>query len=152
MVLNHHKSYISLAAIDYVRLNGIILITIPPSSSHKLQPLDKAVYGPCKRAFNSSMDSWLRSKVMIYEILELVRKAQRTAITSRNIVSGFSSTGKSPCNTDVFNDGIFAPTSMTERSLESQDVNFLPSSSTIGFETNSELELQDTFRIMKLIL
>ena len=122
VVMDNHESHISLAAIDYARQKGIVLLTIPPHSSHKLQPLDKTVYGPFKKAFNSAMDCWLRSHpgrtVTIYEIPELVNEAQMMAITSRNIISGFKSTGIFPYNRNLFSDVDFAPSNLTDRPLE----------------------------------
>ena len=49
------------------------MLTIPPHTSHRLQPLDKkTVFGPFKSSYNRSMDGWLRSNpgktVTIYEI------------------------------------------------------------------------------------
>ena len=122
VVMDNHESHISLAAIDYARQKGIVLLTIPPHSSHKLQSLDKTVYGPFKKAFNSAMDCWLRSHpgrtVTIYEIPELVNEAQIMAITSRNIISGFKSTGIFPYNRNLFSDVDFAPSNLTDRPLE----------------------------------
>ena len=52
------------------------------------------------------MDGWLRSntgkKVTIYEIYELIREAQMTAITSRIIISKVSSTGIIPFYQNIF--------------------------------------------------
>lgn len=44
LILDNHESHISLKAIDYSRANGIVILTIPPHSSHRLQPLDRTVY------------------------------------------------------------------------------------------------------------
>ena len=41
------------------RKNGIVLLTIPPHTSHRLQPLDKAVYGPFKSYYNRAIDCWM---------------------------------------------------------------------------------------------
>ncbi|XP_046985996.1 MFS-type transporter clz9-like [Schistocerca americana] len=40
IILDNHESHTSIAAISYAKGNGIILLTLPPHTSHKLQPLD----------------------------------------------------------------------------------------------------------------
>ena len=94
------------------------------------------------------MDGWLRSsegkKLTIGGISELAREVQMTAITSRNIILGFSNKGIFPFNQNIFSDGDFAPSSMTDRLLESQDISFHSTSSTIDSEINSELGLHGT--------
>ena len=93
------------------------MLTIPPHTSHRLQPLDRCVYGPFKTAYNMATDAWLRSNpgktVTIYDIPELVKQAQNSAMTPTNIVSGFESTGIFPYNRDLFTDVDFAPAAIT---------------------------------------
>ena len=59
LLLDNHVSHLSLEGIDYCRENGVVLLSFPPHCSHKLQPLDRSVYGPLKRYINSAMDRWM---------------------------------------------------------------------------------------------
>ena len=59
--LDNHESHISLAAIDKARECGIVLLRIPPKTSHKLQPLAKSVFSPFKASYNRAADNWMRS-------------------------------------------------------------------------------------------
>ncbi|XP_065319224.1 uncharacterized protein LOC135927197 [Gordionus sp. m RMFG-2023] len=61
IILDNHISHQSIKAIDFCLEEGIILLTLPPHCTHKLQPLDKTVLGPLKRYYNSSVDSWMRN-------------------------------------------------------------------------------------------
>ncbi|XP_067949445.1 uncharacterized protein [Watersipora subatra] len=45
LVLDNHCSHVSLQAINVCRNSGIHLLTLPPHTSHKLQPLDRCVFG-----------------------------------------------------------------------------------------------------------
>jgi hypothetical protein len=56
LVLDNHISHCSLPAIIFARERQITLLTLPPHASHKLQPLDKAFFGPLKTAFSSEVD------------------------------------------------------------------------------------------------
>lgn len=121
LVMDNHESHVSLTAVDKARDNGIVIVTIPPHTSHRLQPLDKAVYGPFKSAYNRAADDWLKSHpgqtLTIYDIPHLVHQAHLTAMCPRNIISGFRSTGIYPLNRDIFSEDDFAAASTTDREL-----------------------------------
>ena len=57
LIMDNHDANISLAAIDKAKANGVIVLTISPHTSHKLQFLDKSVYGPHKRAYWRAADA-----------------------------------------------------------------------------------------------
>ena len=46
-----HYSHISLEVINVARKNNITLVTLPPNTTHSLQPLDVGVFGPMKRCW-----------------------------------------------------------------------------------------------------
>lgn len=77
ILLDNHNSHIALKNIDFCRDNGIVLLTFPPHCTHKMQPLDRSVSGPLKKAVNTCCDNWMRTnagKVMsIYDIPSIVR-------------------------------------------------------------------------------
>ena len=122
LILDNHESHISLEAIDFARTSGIVLLTLPLHTSHRLQPLDRSVYGPFKNTYNQAMDAWLRSNpgksISIYEIPGLVNEAQLGSITPRNVLSGFKNTGICPFNRNLFTDVDFAPSLVTDHPLE----------------------------------
>ncbi|XP_065646569.1 uncharacterized protein LOC136076865 [Hydra vulgaris] len=57
LILDKHESHLSYAALELAKSNNIPIITLPPHTSHKLQPLDRAVFGPMNTAFNNLADS-----------------------------------------------------------------------------------------------
>ena len=52
LILDNHSCHISLAVINKCKDRGVVLLTIPPKTSDRLQPLDVSVYGPFKMALN----------------------------------------------------------------------------------------------------
>ncbi|XP_036001785.1 jerky protein homolog-like [Fundulus heteroclitus] len=116
LILDNLKADISLKAIEMSKSNGIVLLTLPPHTSHRMQPLDVTVYGPFKTQYSRALDGWMRSNpgktVSIYQTAGLVNEAFMSAVTPRNITSGFRSTGISPYNQDIFPDEAFAPSMM----------------------------------------
>ena len=59
LLLDNHTSHISIEAIDMAKENGLILLTLPPHCSHKLQPLDVSVYAAFKKYYKSVCDGWM---------------------------------------------------------------------------------------------
>ena len=95
------------------RENEIVLLTIPPHTSHRLQPLDKAVCGSFKLYYNRAMNCWMRNNLgktlKIYDIRALVNQAYLLPMTPSSIISGFNSMGICPLNVDIFPDVEFIP-------------------------------------------
>ncbi|KAJ8349138.1 hypothetical protein SKAU_G00277270 [Synaphobranchus kaupii] len=123
LLLDNHSSHCSIPAIQYCKEHGIILLTFPPHCSHKLQPLDRSVFGPLKRNVNVAMDAWMRchpgTPVSIYDIPAIVAQALPQAATPRNITAGFRCTGIWPINPAIFSFEDFAPSFVTDRPEQS---------------------------------
>lgn len=119
LVLDNHSSHIHINSLDYCKENGIVLLSFPPHCSHKLQPLDRSVYGPFKKAINTSCDAWMRNhpgKTMtIYDIPGMITVAMPLALTQANIQAGFRKTGIFPFNRDLFQEIDFAASFVTDR-------------------------------------
>ncbi len=119
LLLDNLKAHVSLKAVEKAKNNGIVLLTIPQHTSHHMQPLDRTIYGPFKTHYSQAMDGWMRSNpgitVSIYQIAGLVNEAFMSAVTPRNIISGFRSTGIFPYNRDIFPDEAFAPSMVSDR-------------------------------------
>ena len=100
LIMDNHASHISLTTSLMGRKNRIVMLIIYPQTSHKLQPLDRTVYGPFKSYHNLALYNWMRKNpattFSIYGIAQLAKQAFKLAFTSRNILSGFQSTGIAP--------------------------------------------------------
>lgn len=53
LILDNHESHLSIAGLDYCKKEGIFVLSLPPHCSHKLQPLDRSVFGPFKKVVNT---------------------------------------------------------------------------------------------------
>lgn len=97
LFLDNHESHISLEVINKARDSGVFLITFPPHSSHRLQPLDVSVYGPLKTRYNQTCAEYMTSNagkpITIYNIAELSAKAYIEAFNKANLIKGFEKTG-----------------------------------------------------------
>lgn len=119
ILLDNHESHLSIDVIDQCKLSGVILLTFPPHCSHKLQPLDRSVFGHLKKYVNGTCDGWMRrhpGKTMsIYDITGIAAVALPMAATPVNIKSGFAVSGVFPYNSNIFTDDKFMASAVTDR-------------------------------------
>lgn len=94
LILDNHESHISIASIDYAKKSGIVLLTLPPHCSNKIQPLDVSVFGPFKGYYNRAIDSWLASNpgktVSIFDVAQISGQALALAFTPKKYSSRVS--------------------------------------------------------------
>ncbi|KAJ8935213.1 hypothetical protein NQ318_017129 [Aromia moschata] len=108
LVLDGHASHKDLRVITFAREHNIHMISTPPHTTHKLQPLDRTFMKPFKDAYYEACGLWMRknpgARITEYEIAGLVN----TAFTkvSRNAIAqkGFECTGIVPFNAQIFDD------------------------------------------------
>lgn len=128
MLCDNHESHITLEAINYAKENGIIYLSFPPHTSHRLQPLDVGVFGPFKSKLKTAFNNWHimnpGKALSIYNIPKLVKIAYFESFSAKNITSGFSAPGIWPLNELAFSDDDFAPTEVyTSGNLENTPPN-----------------------------
>lgn len=124
IILDNHESHISVEAISFAKDNGIVLLTMPPHTSHKLQPLDRTVFGPYKTFYNKVSSEWMATSgkpITIYDVAGLIGKAYSKSFTIKNVTRGFEVTGIWPFNADIFGDDEFLPAFVTDRPQNHSD-------------------------------
>lgn len=76
ILMDNHDSHESVKAVDFCKKNGIVLLTIPPHTSNRLQPLYVSLFGPFRGHYNRAIDSWLAANpgktCSLYEVAELL--------------------------------------------------------------------------------
>ena len=106
IIMDNHDSHLSVPVLEYLKANGVSVLTLPPHTSNKTQPLDRSVFGPMKAHYNHECDSWMMKNpsrpLTVYQIAEFVGKAWEKAATPENIKAGFKATGIWPYNRDIF--------------------------------------------------
>ncbi|XP_072377758.1 uncharacterized protein [Diabrotica undecimpunctata] len=105
IVMDNHESRCSLEAVNYARDNGIVFLTIPPHTSHKLQPLDRAVFGKLNTYYSQAASNFMLKfpgrTITIYDIAELLGDAFPRAMVPSNIIRGFKVSGIWPINPNI---------------------------------------------------
>ena len=118
LILDGHHSHKSLKVITMARENGVTIITLPPHSTHRMQPLDVAVFKSLKTAYNNSVDTWMRSnpgrRVSEYEVAKLFSTAYTRSATMDRAINGFRVTGLWPNDVGIFSDEDFVASHLTD--------------------------------------
>lgn len=125
LIMDNHESHITVEAIKLARENHIIFLTLPPHTSHKLQPLDRTVFGPYKTFYNQAVKEWMvenRRPISIYNIGGCISKAYGRAFSVQNIIKGFQVTGIFPLNEGIFGDDEFLPSYVTDRPIYNSNI------------------------------
>jgi hypothetical protein len=103
LILDGHGSHINMKFIDFCDRNRILLAIYPPHSTHTLQPLDVCLFRPLSQAYSNDLAKFMDecqgfSSITKRDFFRLFWHAWEASFTSRNIFSGFESTGLHPFN------------------------------------------------------
>ena len=59
LILDGHSSHETLAILELALQENIHILSLPPHTTHVLQPLDRTVFGPLNTAYNSVCSEYL---------------------------------------------------------------------------------------------
>jgi len=114
---------------------NIVMLCLPPHTTHRMQPLDKTFFGPLKVNYNRECDKWMVTnagrRISQYEQASLFSAAYLRSATMEKAVSGFKSTGLWPFNPDVFSAEDFRASLVTDEPPLDK-VGLLPSDCDLG--------------------
>ncbi|KAJ8949557.1 hypothetical protein NQ318_016187 [Aromia moschata] len=141
LITDNHYSHISLEAYTYCRDNHIVMLSIPPHTSHRIQPLDIAFYGPLKTAFRKECDLFMKSKALQkitpYDVASIFNKAYCNVATIQKGVAGFQAAGIFPINPNVFGEEDFLASDYLTGS-EHQNIPLIIDDSAVGVTNHDQ--------------
>ena len=116
LLLDGHSSHFEPQTIRFAKENGIIIICLPPHTTHELQPLDCSLFGPLKLAWSEVCHSFFMQHpgqvVSKMNFNQLFHSAWLKAVTPQNISAGFRKAGIWPFN----------PAAVVKSKVEAPDV------------------------------
>lgn len=59
LIYANYESHLSITVIKLAKASDITILTLPPHSTNKMQPLDVEVFEAFATAYNASVDSWM---------------------------------------------------------------------------------------------
>ena len=117
LIFDNHASHFSIQALNMAKESGVVILTIPPHSSNKMQPLDVSCYAPFKAYYSDAVDSWNKQNpgrvFSIYEVATCVGIAHEKAMTPATIKNGFRKCGIYPFDRNVFTEADFLLSAVT---------------------------------------
>jgi hypothetical protein len=111
--MDNHLTHTTLKVFDFCKENGIVVVSLPPHTSHRMQPLGVTFYGPLKSAYNQEYGVFL--KINSYKqnlqdnLASLFTTAYSRVAAIEKAVKGFQSTGIFPFYKNIFHDEDFSP-------------------------------------------
>ena len=138
LILDGHFSHTqNIDLIDLARQNHVAIVSLPPHSSHKMQPLDRTFMGPLKAMYSEEIRQWLRHSdrpVGAYEVMELFGKAYIKCQKAEIAINGFRVTGIYPIDRNRFTESEYI-----EEANKKQEPALKPNSSR-GQEVEEEID------------
>jgi hypothetical protein len=104
LILDNHGSHTTPEFTSFCEDNNIVLLWMPPHTSHMLQPLDVGCFGPLKQAFSKRTQGLIRNHIFHIDkstFIATLYAAHIDAITSNNIRAGFRGSGLHPFDPSV---------------------------------------------------
>jgi hypothetical protein len=132
LILDGHVSHTkNLTALTRAKEAGVVMVSLPPHCTHKLQPLDVAFFAPFKCYYNEAIRQWMHNHVgrpvTTWQVAELLNTAYGKAASVQNAMKGFEATGLYPLNKEKFGDADFCAAQPTDNPPHSTDIGlFLP--------------------------
>lgn len=113
LLVDGHKSHITLDLIDSARSNNITIFCLPPHCTHALQPLDVAVFKSLKAHFSRSLYAWCFTKRdFVVTKRDFARVVKEPFELAFNIKNGFEKCGIYPFNCTAFDKAKLLPSEM----------------------------------------
>jgi len=117
LTLDGHNSHISLAVVSFCEANNIILMNLPPHTTHALQPCDVGIFGPLAAAWRKVVGKYTRYGLHIEpeDIPALLHQARQKSITPEIIKSAWAQSGLHPLRLDAIPAEMFEPSKLSTR-------------------------------------
>jgi DDE superfamily endonuclease len=98
LILDGHSSHVNMAFISLADSFRILILILPPHSTHRLQPLDVGLFGPLAKAYSKRLDAYTHGGLGWVSMTKrlfwpIFRDAWRDSFTSKNITKAFQATG-----------------------------------------------------------
>ena len=103
LIVDGHSSHLNLEFIEICDKRRILILVLPPHSTHRLQPLDVSLFSPLARYYTNRLNTFISTAYGHTNICKrtfwgIFLPAWKQAFSASNIASGWSKTGIFPYN------------------------------------------------------
>ncbi|CAL4074705.1 unnamed protein product [Meganyctiphanes norvegica] len=106
VIMDGHSSHLDLTVVEEAKSCDIMLVKLPPNSTHILQVLDVSVFGPAKKNWADIIKMWYRqtrdqkiTKKVFSALLDKLFTDMKSKPT--HLINGFRATGIWPLNKEI---------------------------------------------------
>ena len=125
LIMDNAECHMNIHAVKYAIDNGIVIVTLPPHTTAKLQPLDVSVFGPFKSILRSIQDAYKLSNPHVpiteHMLPQMACEAWAKVCNVTNITNGFRATGIYPIDRNIFPDDAFIGSEVSEQAPPSDE-------------------------------
>jgi hypothetical protein len=106
LILDGHRSHLTMDFIEYCDRNRILLAVYPPHSTHTLQPLDVVMFKPLSSAYSNQVAAFIErcqglTSMSKRDFYPLFMAAWEASFKKDTILKAFEATGLSSLNPEV---------------------------------------------------
>jgi DDE superfamily endonuclease len=114
LIVDGHSSHVNLKFIEWADRHRILLMILPPHSTHRLQPLDVGFFQPLATAYSKQISTLMSNSYGLVSINKgmfwpMFKASWHASFTEKNITSAFAKTGIFPHNPGAVLDKIPRP-------------------------------------------
>ena len=105
LLLDGHSTHYQPDVVRFAQEHDVIMLCLPPHTSHEMQPLDCDVFGPLKCHWSNTCHDFYQNNpgkvVTKFNFNTLFSQAWLKAVSPINVISGFKTCGMHPYNSDA---------------------------------------------------
>ena len=127
LLIDRHSSHVNIAFITVYDRLRILLIILPPYTTHRLQPLDISLFSPLTIYYTNGLND------LMFKSLGLVSMSKRSfwkvfwpawnqAFSIENITSAYTNTEMWPCNPTIILDKITLAATQQDTAITTQEI------------------------------
>ncbi|XP_055527388.1 uncharacterized protein LOC129720003 [Wyeomyia smithii] len=107
LILDGHSSHTeNVEVLEKAEKEQVRILSIPPHTSHRLQPLDVTFMGPLKSSYTKALEKFQKENigktVKIFNVAAVINSAYSASASISTAKNGFQATGISPYNRHIF--------------------------------------------------
>jgi len=146
LVLDGHSTHYQPETIKFAQQNGVIMMCLPPHTTHESQPLDASVFKPLKQNWHKACHKFVQrnpGKVITkYDFSPLLHEAWNDTMIPTVIASGFRRSGIYPFNPKALD---YGPSKSHEKTNPTSQVSIANSSQAMATSSTDIVDPEPSF-------
>jgi hypothetical protein len=114
LIVDGHSSHVNLQFIEWADRHRILIMILPPHSTHRLQPLDVSLFQPLATAYSQQISKLMSDSLGLVSMNKrlfwpMFKASWQASFSEKNITSAFAKTGIFPYKPSEVLDKITRP-------------------------------------------